>query len=53
MVSMLLGSLLVDGCTWESGSATVDLLGLPDEILEQIALVLDKNQVLGCVDHIL
>lgn len=45
LVTMLLSSLLVDRSAWESSIANIDLLRLPDEVLEEIALILCKGEI--------
>lgn len=53
LVAVLLGSVLVNWSTRKCGVATSDLLGLPDEILQQIPLVLYEKKILGLLNHIL
>lgn len=50
LVAVLLGSLLVDWCANTTSIASANVLGLPDELLEQVALVLGKKQKLGLLD---
>ena len=50
---MLLCSLLVDSRLGERCIAAGDLLGLPDEVLEQVALVLGEDEKLGLLNDIL
>lgn len=52
LVTVLLGSLLIDGCVGGGGVATRDLLCLPDEVLKKVALVLGKEKDLGLLDNI-
>jgi len=52
LVAMLLGSVLVNWCARESGIATSDLLSLPDEILQEISIVLHQKESLGFLNHI-
>jgi len=50
---MLLGGILVDGGAWGGQSLGVKLLGLPDEVLEQVAVVLGKKQILCLFNNFL
>ena len=50
LVTVLLGSVLVDRSTGESGVGAGDLLSLPDEVLEEVALVLGEEQDLGLLN---
>lgn len=52
LLAMLLGGLLVDGGAGNVDGLGVPLLGLPDEVLEQVALVLGQKQVLGLLDNV-
>lgn len=52
LVAVLLGSVLVNWCTWNLYIAAIQVLGLPDKILEQIALVLAQQQMLGFLNDI-
>ena len=49
---MLLRSFLVDGHTGLCRVTTADLLCLPDEVLEKIALVLREKKDLSLLDNI-
>ena len=49
---MLLRSTLVNRSTGELGAPTSHVLSLPDEILEQITLVLDQDEYLCLLDDI-
>ena len=49
---MLLRSFLVDGRTRLCRVTTANLLCLPDEVLEEIALVLREKKDLGFLDNI-
>lgn len=48
---MLLGGVLVDGGTGKLGVGASQMLGLPYEILEKIALILGQDQDLGLFDR--
>lgn len=50
LVSVLLRGLLVDGSAWELGIATTELLAVPDEVLQQVAVVLREDENLGLLD---
>lgn len=50
LVAVLLGSVLINWSVWSGGVATADLLSLPDEVLEEIALVLGEQQNLGLLN---
>lgn len=52
LVAVLLGCILVDRCAWGCGIATADLLGLPDEVLQHVAVVLGQEHVLCLLDDI-
>jgi hypothetical protein len=52
LVGVLLGSVLVDWSVWEGSIRTSDLLRLPDEVLEEVALVLCEKEVFGLLDYI-
>ena len=52
IVTVLLSGGLVDGSSWQPSSTAVQLLGVPDEVLEQVALVFGEEQDLGVLDHI-
>lgn len=49
---MLLGSVLVDWSIGEGGISGIDLLRLPDEVLEKIALVLCEKEVFGLLNDV-
>lgn len=49
---MLLCGVLVYWCVGNGCVATGDLLGLPDEVLEKVALVLGEEEDLGLLDNI-
>lgn len=51
LVSVLFSGLLANWSARKSDISTLDLLRLPNEILEQIALVLGKKQVLGLLNN--
>ena len=53
LVGLLLGTLLVNGNIGLLCGTTADLLGLPDEILKQVALVLCENENLGRLNDVL
>lgn len=44
---MLLRGVLINGSTWYLSVTAADGLGVPDEVLEQVALVLDEHEILG------
>ena len=50
LVAVLLGGLLVHGGIGCANSLGIELCSLPDEVLEQIALVLGQQEVLGLGD---
>jgi hypothetical protein len=50
---VLAGSVLVDRCVGERGIAAIDLLSLPDEVLEKVALVLGEQENLCLLDDLL
>lgn len=50
LVAVLLCGLLVDWCIHGVCIALADGLGLPNEVLEQVALVLGEHQDLGLLD---
>jgi len=52
LVSMLLSSLCVDWGTRELSITSLDLLRLPDEVLEQVALVLCQEKVFGLRNNV-
>ena len=52
LLSMTLCGFLVDGGTGNLNRLIVKMRRLPDEVLQQIALVLGKHQVLGLVHDI-
>jgi len=49
---MLLRGVLINRCTWQRSIPSLNLLCLPDEILEQVALVLRKEEVFGLLDNV-
>jgi hypothetical protein len=49
---MLFSSVLVDRSTREAGIAAIEILGLPDEVLEQIALVFGEEKVFRLSDDL-
>jgi hypothetical protein len=51
-VAMLLGGIFINWSTWSCGISSIDMLRLPDEVLEEIALVLGKEKVLSLFDDI-
>lgn len=50
LVTVLLGSVLINWSIWRGGVATTDLLSLPDEVLKKVPLVLGEHQDLGFLD---
>lgn len=52
LVTVLLCGILVYWCIGNGCVATGDLLGLPDEILKEVALVLGEEKDLGLLDNI-
>lgn len=52
LLSVLLGGVLVDRRVGSLGVTTSDLLCLPDEVLEKIALVLGEKQNLSELDDL-
>jgi uncharacterized membrane protein len=53
LVTMLLCGVLVHGGVGKRGIAAVDLLSLPDEVLEKVALVFCEKEDLGLLDDLL
>jgi hypothetical protein len=51
LVAMLLRGLLVHWGIRCADSLRIELRGLPDEVLEQVALVLGQQQLLGLCDN--
>ncbi len=49
---MLLGSVLVDRSIWNGCISTIDLLRLPDEVLEDVALVLSEKENFGLLNDV-
>lgn len=49
---MLLSDLLVDGGAGDINSLGVELLRLPNEVLEQVALVLGQKEILGLLNDL-
>jgi hypothetical protein len=47
LIAVLLSSLLVNWSTWNASICAVDLLCLPDEVLEEITLILAEKKDLG------
>jgi hypothetical protein len=47
---VLASGVLVDWCTRKACVCTSDLLCLPDEVLEKIAIVLGEKEDLGLLD---
>lgn len=52
LVSMLLGSVFINGRARGADDLGVEMLRLPDEVLQQVALVLGQEKLLGLVYHI-
>lgn len=52
LVTILLGSVLADGGIGCVDTLGVELSGLPDEILNQVALVLGEKEVLGLLNGV-
>jgi hypothetical protein len=50
---MLSCGFFVNGCLRGLGVAASDLLGLPDKVLEEVSLVLGKQQRLGLFNDVL
>ena len=50
LVTVLLGGLLVNWSIWGGSVAAGELLGLPDEVLKEVTLVLGEHQDLGLLD---
>lgn len=53
VLAVRLGGILADGSVGGANSLGVELLSLPDEFLEEVALVLAQKQVLGLSNDIL
>lgn len=49
---LLLSGLLVNRRTWQSCISAIDLLGLPDEVLKEVAAVLSQEKVFCLLDDI-
>jgi len=49
---MLFSGVLVDGSIREFCVSTLNLLRLPNEILEEVALVLGEEKVFGLLDYV-
>ena len=47
---MLLRCGLINWCARDLGVAAADILGLPDEVLKQVALVLGEEKKFGLFD---
>lgn len=52
LIAMLSGSVLVDRSVRRAGIGAVDLLGLPNEVLKEVALVLGQEQKLGLLNNL-
>ena len=52
LVAVLPSGILVDGCARGLSIAAGDLLCLPDEVLQKIALVLGQDEVLGLLNDV-
>ena len=52
LVTVLLSRLLVDWCAWNASISTINFLRLPDEVLEEIALVLAEEEDLGLFNDV-
>jgi hypothetical protein len=52
LVAVLFGSVLVGWSTWKFGITTVNVLRVPNELLDQIALVLGQEQEFGLFDDL-
>lgn len=52
LIAVLLSSFLVDWSAWHRSICTIDLLCLPDEILEEITLVLAEKKDLGLFNDV-
>ena len=52
LVAVLLGSLCVDGSTRRADGLGIELLRLPDEVLEEIALILGQEEMLCLRDYV-
>jgi hypothetical protein len=52
LVTILLSSVLADGGIGCVDTLRVELSGLPDEILNQVALVLGEKEVLGLLNDV-
>lgn len=52
LVAMLLGGALVDGGTWNLCIATLDKPRLPQEVLQEITLVLGQEQHFGLLNDV-
>lgn len=47
----MLRSILFDGCPGHRSIAAVKILGLPNEVLEQITGVFCEDELLGLLNH--
>jgi len=52
LVGILLGIILGEGRLGALGITGGDILGLPDEVLKKLAVVLDQKRLLGLFKHI-
>lgn len=52
LVTVLLGGFLVDRSVRSAGIAARDLLGLPNEVLKKVALVLCQEEKLGLLNNL-
>ena len=52
LVAVLLSSVLVDRGVRSAGIGAGDLLSLPNEVLEEVALVLGQEQKLGLLNNL-
>jgi hypothetical protein len=52
LVAVLLGRLVVNGGARKGSVSTSDVLGAPDEVLEELALVLGQEKELCLLDNV-
>jgi hypothetical protein len=52
LLAMALGGVLINGCVWRPHCIRVEVLGLPDEVLQEVALILGQQQVLCLLNYL-
>jgi hypothetical protein len=51
-IALLLGNILLHWRGWELGVLDVDLFGVPNELLQEISLILREKQELGLLHNV-